>query len=137
MGAADPRGLVRDEGVSRMDNKTFNNLVGEIRAVSLDTLVSKNARYASNDDRLHNFAAGGAVLGGTAAQACWGYMTKHLVALRDMVERNDFSDLEDLKEKCQDVINYTVFLWCIGNEEAARMKHHCEEAEAHECACRG
>jgi hypothetical protein len=57
------------------------------------------------------------VFGGTAAQACWGYLTKHLVALRDKVQNNDFHDREDLLEKCQDTINYVRFLWCIGNEE--------------------
>lgn len=101
-----------------MTAETFNKLVDEIRKASIDTLVAKNAKYAAGGDRLHNFRAGGDILGGTAAQACWGYMTKHLVALRDMVERDDFRDLEDLKEKCQDIINYTVFLWCIGNERA-------------------
>lgn len=117
-----------------MDNATFENLVKEIRAASMDTLTAKNAKYATDGDRLHNFVAGGDVMGGTAAQACWGYLTKHLVALRDKVERNDFSDREDLKEKCQDAINYIVFIWCIGNEEratkeredAARCTRACE-----------
>lgn len=99
-----------------MTTEAFNKLVDEIRAASIDTLTAKNAKYAVGGDRLHNFRAGGDIIGGTAAQACWGYMTKHLVALRDMVERDDFHDLCDLKEKCQDVINYTVFLWCIGSE---------------------
>lgn len=113
-----------------MDNTTFENLVKEIRAASMDTLTAKNAKYATDGDRLHNFVAGGDVMGGTAAQACWGYLTKHLVALRDKVERNDFSDREDLKEKCQDAINYIVFLWCIGNEERAKEAHlKCTRAE--------
>lgn len=103
-----------------MTAETFNQLVEEIREASIDTLKAKNAKYAPDNDRLHNFRAGGDILGGTPAQACWGYLTKHLVALRDMVERNYFLDLDDLKEKCQDIINYTVFLWCIGNEEAEK-----------------
>ena len=45
------------------------------------------------------------------------YLVKHLVALRDKIERNDFSDKYDLLEKCKDSINYICFLWCIGNEE--------------------
>ena len=100
-----------------MTSARFDLLVNAIRAVSLETLAAKNAKYAPADDRLHNFRAGGDVFGGTPAQACWGYLTKHLVALRDKVQRNDFRDIDDLMEKCQDIINYTVFLWCIGNEE--------------------
>lgn len=63
-------------------------------------------------------------MGGTPAQACWGYMTKHLVALRDKVNRNDFSDREDFLEKCQDTINYVRFLWCIGNDDPNTRNLH-------------
>lgn len=117
-----------------MTKELFDQLVEEIRMESLDTLVQKNAKYAQGDDRLHNFKAGADIGGGTAAQACWGYLTKHLVALRDMVERNDFSDREDFLEKCKDSINYIVFLWCIGNEERLGLlyKEHFAELYAEE-----
>lgn len=100
-----------------MDNETFKLLLTELDGNSVKTLTEKNARYSSNGDALHNFRSGADIAGGTAAQACWGYLTKHLVALRDMVERNDFSNREDFLEKCQDSINYIRFLWCIGNDE--------------------
>ena len=99
-----------------MDTNKFNELLDELDGNSLNTLKSKNAKYASNLDALHNFRAGADIFGGTTAEACWGYLTKHLVALRDKVKRNDFSDREDFLEKCQDAINYIRFLWCIGNE---------------------
>lgn len=94
----------------------FKELLEELDGNSVKTLAEKNARYATNGDCLHNFRSGADIAGGTPAQACWGYATKHLVALRDMVERNDFSNREDFLEKCQDTINYIRFLWCIGNE---------------------
>lgn len=100
-----------------MNRETFDKLLDELDGNSLQTLKQKNAKYAPHDDTLHNFHAGGDVFGGTAAQACWGYLTKHLVALRDKVLNNDFHDRDDLLEKCQDSINYIRFLWCIGNEE--------------------
>ena len=94
----------------------FKELLDELDGNSVATLVEKNARYAQNGDCLHNFRSGADIAGGTPAQACWGYVTKHLVALRDMVERDDFSNREDFLEKCQDTINYIRFLWCIGND---------------------
>lgn len=94
----------------------FNALLDELDGNSLETLKTKNAKYASPDDCLHNFDSGAEIAGGTSAQCAWGYMTKHLVALRDMVERDDFSDREDLLEKCQDIINYIRFIWLIGND---------------------
>mgnify|MGYP003292123689 CR=1 FL=1 len=102
-----------------MQSDRFKELLDELDGNSLQTLKEKNARYSQNGDCLHNFRAGAEIMGGTPAQACWGYMTKHLVALRDMVERDDFSNREDFLEKCQDTINYIRFLWCIGNDSAS------------------
>ena len=107
-----------------MNHERFEKLMRELDGNSMETLLAKNAKYAPGDDALHNFHSGGDVFGGTAAQACWGYLTKHLVALRDKVQNNDFHNREDLLEKCQDSINYIRFLWCIANEEME--KYTCE-----------
>ena len=88
----------------------------ELRDKSMDTMLKKNAGYA-DEDRLHNFKVGAAITGGTPAQAALGYMAKHLASLQDKVRKDDFHDREDLLEKCQDIINYVVFIWCCGNEE--------------------
>lgn len=98
-----------------MDNAKFTGLVNELRERSFDTLLKKNANYA-NEDRLHNFRVGAALIGGTPAQAALGYMAKHIASLIDKVKKDDFSDREDLLEKCQDIINYICFIWCCGNE---------------------
>lgn len=105
-----------------MSNKAFEMLIKELDQNSVDTLVKKNAMYSMDGDALHNFRTGADIMGGTMADACWGYLTKHLVALRDMVMKNDFSNREDFLEKCQDSINYIRFLWCIGNEIAVNNK---------------
>ena len=99
-----------------MTPERFKELLDELDGNSLQTLKEKNSRYAQNGDCLHNFRSGAEIAGGTPAQACWGYVTKHLVALRDMVEKDNFSNREDFLEKCQDTINYIRFLWCIGND---------------------
>lgn len=98
-----------------MTNERFQELVKELRDKSMDTMLKKNANYA-DADRLHNFKVGAAITGGTPAQAALGYMAKHLASLQDKVRKNDFHDREDLLEKCQDIINYVVFIWCCGNE---------------------
>lgn len=103
-----------------MTAETFNKLLDELDGNSLETLKKKNAKYASSDDCLHNFDSGAEIMGSTPAQCAWGYMTKHLVALRDKVEKNDFRDRDDLLEKCQDIINYIRFIWLIGNEEMSK-----------------
>lgn len=110
-----------------MNREEFERLLDELDGNSVSTLKEKNARYSSPDDTLHNFTSGADIMGGTPAQACWGYLTKHLVALRDMVERNDFHNREDFLEKCQDSINYIRFLWCLGNEERKNYVHAVED----------
>lgn len=102
-----------------MSPERFKELLDELDGNSLQTLKEKNSRYAQNGDCLHNFRSGADIAGGTPAQACWGYVTKHLVALRDMVEKDNFSNREDFLEKCQDTINYIRFLWCIGNDNVS------------------
>lgn len=104
-----------------MNTEAFNKLLDELDGNSLETLKQKNAKYASADDCLHNFESGAEIMGSTPAQCAWGYMTKHLVALRDKVERGDFSDRDDLLEKCQDIINYIRFIWLIGNDRESAI----------------
>ena len=105
-----------------MDSKKFTALVDELRTRSLDTLITKNEKYAGCvDDALHNFRAGAAFTGDSLARTCWGYLAKHLVALHDMVITNQFDDRDDFLEKCQDTVNYICILWAIGNEQREIM----------------
>lgn len=99
-----------------MTHERFEQLLDELDGESLVTLKSKNRMYSAPNDALHNFASGADISGCTEAQACWGYLVKHLVALRDKIKNNDFSNKDDLKEKCQDSINYIRFIWAIAHE---------------------
>lgn len=102
-----------------MTRDIFNKLIDELDASSKNVLKNKNALYGKKDDPLHNFKEGASIANCTPAQCCWGYLTKHLVALRDKVEYSDWSDRDDLLEKCQDSINYIYFIWLLANEAYA------------------
>lgn len=99
-----------------MTHENFKKLLEELDGNASETLAEKNARYSSSNDALHNFKSGAEIMGGTPAQACWGYLTKHLTALRDMIQRDDFSNRDDFLEKVQDSMNYLRFIWALGNE---------------------
>ena len=99
-----------------MTHERFEQLLDELDGESLATLKAKNRMYSAPTDALHNFASGAEIGCCTEAQACWGYLVKHLVALRDKIKNNDFSNKDDLKEKCQDSINYIRFIWAIAHE---------------------
>lgn len=97
-----------------MTNDEFAKCLEEIDQASKCTLSAKNEKYQKNDNPIHNFEEGAKISGMTPAQTCWGYLTKHLTALRDKVMKDDFDDAEDLLEKCQDSINYIKFIYAIG-----------------------
>ena len=104
-----------------MTNEFFRENIDFIRQQSLDILLQRNGNYAKgSNDALHNFTAGASIAGCTPAQAAWGYVTKHLVALRDKIQRNDFSNIDDLEEKCCDIINYTAIIYAIGIDENSK-----------------
>lgn len=105
-----------------MTHENFKKLLEELDGNASETLAEKNARYSSSEDALHNFKSGAEIMGGTPAQACWGYLTKHLTALRDMIQRDDFSNRDDFLEKVQDSMNYLRFIWALGNEGLEKDK---------------
>lgn len=109
--------------MNKLSPEEFARLLKELDNSSVNTLISKNKLYSADGDCLHNFRIGGDISGLTPAQTCWGYLTKHLASLRDIVFTNDFTDGDILLEKCQDAINYIRFLYCIGmNEHNVFMK---------------
>lgn len=99
-----------------MTKERFNELVDDIIGTASTTLKTKNAKYAPADDALHNFHYGAQLDNSTTAQTIWHYMKKHMVALLDKINRDDWTDLDDAKEKIQDIINYLIFMWCAANE---------------------
>ena len=100
-----------------MTHENFNNLVDSLEEIRINTLKTKNAKYAPENDALHNFHAGAEIMGVTVPECIWGYATKHIVALRDKILRNDWKDKDDALEKIQDIQNYLTFIWCAINEE--------------------
>lgn len=117
-----------------MTHKQFGILLDELDGTGSKVLSEKNARYSTSDDALQNFHEGAEIMGCTTAQACWGYMTKHLSALRKMIWSNDFSNRSDVYEKCIDSINYIRFLWAISEEERNKLSQDSSIDKEVDCA---
>ena len=100
-----------------MTHSEFNKLVDSLEEIRINTLKTKNSKYAPENDALHNFHVGAEIMGVTTQQCIWGYATKHIVALRDKIIRNDWEDKEDVLEKIQDIQNYLTFIWCSIHED--------------------
>lgn len=112
-----------------MTRERFNELLDQLEGTSLETLKAKNAKYAPCDDALHNFHVGARLDGSTTAQTIWHYMKKHMTALLDKIERDDWADKEDAHEKIQDIMNYLRFIWVAANEATDSVSDGNDEDE--------
>ena len=116
-----------------MNHNEFNKLVDSLEEIRINTLKTKNSKYAPENDALHNFHVGAEIMGTTVQQCIWGYATKHIVALRDKIMRNDWEDKEDALEKIQDIQNYLTFIWCSIHEDNDIIDNDDEFEECNHC----
>lgn len=109
-----------------MDAKTFNEVIEEQIKRSTDVMLTKAGEYSRNDDRLHNFKAGGALRGQSPRQALAGMMLKHTVSVYDMCNDDAEYSASYVIEKITDHINYLLLLRAIFEEEFDKRnsKHH-------------
>lgn len=110
-----------------MNKQDFDNNVEHLLKEAYDTLITKNGRYAKKEDQLHHFKRGAETSGKNPAQTCWGYAHKHLTSLLDMMDEIGYVDESDLLEKCQDLINYIIFEYCLIKEHNKELQEKEEE----------
>ena len=98
-----------------MDAQTFNAfLEGKLNDIR-DILASKGAEYVPEStvekSRFHNFEVSAALNGSTKEQALWGFVTKHIVSLADMIKDEPLDhSLAKWDEKIGDISVYMVLL---------------------------
>jgi len=104
-----------------MKSTDFNELVEYITERVKSVLITKAGEYASDEDRLHNFAGGARMRKTTRAKALDGMKLKHDMSILDLIEWNDTAPErvtnELIEEKLTDAINYTILLWAILKED--------------------
>lgn len=101
-----------------MTGKEFSDLLQRRLNLTVSVLDNKAVEYATGSDRLHNFKQAAAMLRCTPAQACLGFMTKHLVSVFDMVETFPGTPtVEKIDEKIGDAINYLILLEALLKEQ--------------------
>ncbi len=71
----------------------------------------KAKEYVRNDNPLHNFEAGAGITGETSAKVLDGFLLKHLISYRDILndlENGKLPETEKVQEKLGDIINYFI-----------------------------
>ena len=94
----------------------FNRVLAKTHARMDKVLRSKAAEYAHGGDRLSNFKDAAAMNGCTPEQALWGFVTKHIIALKDFIKSGETRPLEQWEEKIGDIQNYMVLLEALLSE---------------------
>lgn len=100
-----------------MTYERFEVLLKKMQEITVETLANKNAEYATDGDRLHNFKVAAAVQGITPVQALGGMMAKHTVSVYDMIGTGKEYPLPLWEEKIKDSINYHHLLWALIQED--------------------
>lgn len=96
-----------------MNTEKFESIVARRQELIEKVLRQKGQEYASDIDRLHNFKKAAAVNGITPERALWGFATKHLVSVIDIIDGLDSEKIptpELVDEKIGDMINYLILL---------------------------
>lgn len=91
----------------------FNQLLAIKFADSAEVLGAKAVEYAHGGDRLSNFKEAASFLHCTPEKALMGFVTKHIIALRDFVEaleNGKCATPEQWAEKTGDIRNYMLLL---------------------------
>ena len=101
-----------------MDGKTFEALAKDLLAQCEATMFSKAQEYAT-EDRLHNFRQPTSMLEVSPAEICLCYQMKHIASVTKIAKEMSAGTLPTenmLREKCQDIINYTLLFYAIAME---------------------
>jgi hypothetical protein len=97
-----------------MNVEKFNALVERRMADCRAVLCRKADEYVTDQDRLSNFKAALTVIGcKTPEKALWAFVSKHIVALRDFIDRLEAGEevpKEWWLEKTGDITNYMFLL---------------------------
>lgn len=113
-----------------MDSGDFNEVVGEQLQRSHDLLISKNAAYNPNEDKLHIFKRVAALRNTTPQGALSGMMVKHTGSVYDMCESGEEYPIEVWNEKITDHINYLLLLRAVVEEGRTKTGEELASEEA-------
>ena len=84
--------------------------------------VDKRGQYATDDDVLKNFKQTAAMNHETPERSLWGFVSKHLIALKNMIDQDmdagqNIFTYDQYEDKALDVYNYMALLLAIVKEK--------------------
>lgn len=99
-----------------MTNERLNKVIDEAIREIRSGLTTKGKEYSDDTDRLRNFKDAANFNGTTTLLALWGFVTKHIIAIKEFINRDSLGEPvteEQWDEKIYDIIRYMVLLKAI------------------------
>lgn len=95
-----------------MTQEEFNKIVESRIELIRSTLTAKGEEYTSKEDVFESFTAmaNGLSLHDDSTKVLWELLVKHLYSIRKMINSEVMPDIEHVKEKIGDAINYLILL---------------------------
>jgi hypothetical protein len=108
-----------------MKASAFEKIVEDRLGFCARTLQIKAEEYAT-EDRLHNFKVAAALQGIEPETALFGMWAKHIVSIRDIIEKIEHTDTLPspglLGEKITDIIDYALLLEALIEERRVQAE---------------
>lgn len=108
-----------------MDAGKFEAMSKDLLQQCEKTMFNKSKEYAT-EDRLYNFRQPTSMLKVSAAEVCLFYQMKHIASISKIAKEVTAGKLptrEMLREKCQDMINYTLLFHALVEEEIEKREN--------------
>ena len=104
-----------------MDQKTILKISAERFEKRTAVMCKKSEVYSvGGKDKLRNFKDAAFLLDCTAEEALLGFVTKHIIALKDVIQSGKIPDNKWIDEYLGDIHNYMDLLECLWEEEKAQ-----------------
>ena len=92
-----------------------------------NTLITKRNEYAPTGDCLQNFKQGSALLNISPEECLFGYLTKHLCSIAEMVKSPNKYSIDKWDEKLGDVLSYGFLLKALVSERLSNSEKPSEK----------
>jgi len=93
------------------------NIIKQRHQACLSTLDYKSTIYSSQDDRLSNFKDVASMNQTTPQSALWSMVSKHIIAVRNMILSDKVPSEQWIEEYLGDIHNYMFLLEAIWREK--------------------
>ena len=100
-----------------MNQDTLMNIIKQRHQACLSTLDYKSTIYSSQNDRLSNFKDVASMNQTTPQNALWSMVSKHIIAVRDMILSGSIPTEKWIEEYLGDIHNYMFLLEAIWREK--------------------